>query len=164
MTAKVLAAGYGVKPEDVFLNESNSQGHVSFRPAYPTSLLSPFRHYTVSLSVSYPSRAILQSLIVENTGSVRAQLTNLTASGSYIVSGANGKVEVALPSTAQFRLTARSADNVVGIEDFTQCGLQFTRTGPPNVLTATCGNGSADVELSSQTGQVIVDNDFLSPP
>ena len=162
MTATVSATGYGAKPEDVFLNQTNTpDGHVSFRPVYPVSVLSAFRHYTVSLSVSYPSTGSLQNLIIKNAGSVRAQLSNMTANGSYIVTTMNGNIEIALPSGGQFHLTAKSTNNGVGIEDFLQCGPHFTRDGATNILTATCGNGAADVELYSQTGGITVDTDYL---
>jgi Putative adhesin len=173
----IFPAGVGATPDQVNLQITNSNG-LTISATYPAPTSE--RSYTLDLGVFLPVASNLTTLGVSLT-SGRVQVSNLqvsrlsiyTASGSisatvhavtptgfYALTSDTGSINLNVPSTRAFQLTATTSFARVWASGLENCQVQSTAWNTflnvGQIVTANCGGGGATFNAETHNGDITI--------
>ena len=174
----IVPDGVGATPDQVNIQLTNSNGPLTVSATYPTPTNG--RSYTVNLGVFLPYATNLTSLTVSlasgqvqmsgvqvsslsinsASGSVSANIHRLTPTGSYSFSTDTGAINLEVPLTIGFQLTATSNFSHVWASGLDSCQVTesywntFLLVG--QIVSANCGGGGATFNASTRNGDVTI--------
>jgi len=177
----VTAKGLGSSPAQVTLVNSSMNGNIVFQAQFPNNaafLIS--QTYSVKINVFIPLSVHISKLVVGNlNGLVQATSLNITGAslssangnidfscsncgkgsfstpitaGNYTMSTQNGNVQMAVPSSSSFKLTASLVNGNIQPTNL----VLNNQTKTSTQVTATVGTGTAVVKLSTVNGQITI--------
>jgi DUF4097 and DUF4098 domain-containing protein YvlB len=174
----IVPTGVGATPDQVNLLLANSNGAITINVIYPAPTSD--RGYTLDLGVFLPAASNITTLGVSLTsgrvqmsdlqvsqlniytasGSVSARLHTITPTGSYTFSTDTGSINLDVPTTRGFQLTATTYfGRVWGSLD--NCQVQssawntFLQVG--RIVTASCGgSGASTFNASTHNGDITI--------
>jgi len=85
-------------------------------------------------------------------GNIAGTFSTPIMAGNYSMSSQNGNVQMAVPSSSSFKLTASLVNGNIQTENL----VVSNQTKTSSQVTATVGNGAADVRLSTVNGQITI--------
>jgi hypothetical protein len=171
----IVVTGEGATPDNVQIQEQNNGGLISFQPMYNDKTAG--RSYLVNVNLFVPTNANFTGISLGATDDGTLQLDNLNLSrldvsswagriqmnlsplpsGYYsIVTYNGGSVDLKIPASTSFALSAKSGfgyDGQVVVHGFNQCHTAYSgwaystsNTG----ATINCGDHSATITVQTQ--------------
>lgn len=146
----VTARGVGASTSSIVLDESNSNGIVSFQPRFPTGFMLS-GGYAVDVNVYMPTSIQNVTLTTVN-GNVVASFSPIMG-GTYHLATTSGNVNLSMPVASSCRIDASTTIGTVHTSGMSLNNM-MAQTG--NHMSGMLGTGTATMTLTTTTGDITI--------